>query len=390
MHEVRRAMNRTKAERKAAVIENIHTLIDLDPIEKEFKGKPYRTRALLEKAAEQVEIARLGSLKIQLIDDIRGEHMHLAWGPESNSYYDSNPRPIGVKLSWERLVGIVEKLQGHDAASPYIISPVYLSVSTPNRVGICNKHTIKPGNDDPLRQKAQKEAAPEQIARCIALREEWETNPQWAVFKTKLDVLASKVRVKNIVCIALGGSFTQRFVASYMAYYLREVYTSQSGAAEPVPEIDICAHDPIYQYEDVVNLEHFSPVPIHVVSDPYHYLAINESTLVFSSGCPIFVPYHEIIADVLYPGGPAAFLTNEFWDDFEWFEQSRVHILDIWTPRVAKMMKLYGTDLLEESLEWRYGYLFPFLSHLALYTREDAEDRYAEVDLRVDSGTESS
>ena len=184
----------------------------------------------------------------------------------------------------------------------------------------------------------------------------WEASPQWTAFKNKLDLLATRVRVKKIVCIALGQHIEQHVLASCMARYLREVYSSysswspSSNGESEVAKIDICAFDPCYEYADMVALEALTPVPIHVVSDPYHYLAIDEHTLVFSVSHPCFVPYHEIVADLLYPSGPAAFLTNEFWDDFEWFGENRVAGLDAWTPRVTRMMGLYGKDALGDTM----------------------------------------
>jgi hypothetical protein len=130
------------------------------------------------------------------------------------------------------------------------------------------------------------------------------------------------------------------------ARILREQYTELHQV--DTPTIKICAYDPNYTHEDLVVLEKFSP-PISVVSSPYHFLAVNEHTLVLCAYCPTFVPNFEVIADMMYPSGPAAIFTNEIWDDMPWFAEQKLHLLDVCAPNVDQMLKQYTKAKFEDS-----------------------------------------
>jgi hypothetical protein len=359
----------SKAGHIARVSPYPHAFTDLGPIEQKFQGEYYFSRALLEKAAKEVEQARSRSQEPIQVDDSLSK-----WSE------DKPKNKKGVSLSW---CGLSRMVFG---SSPYRILPVEIvpGMTFFEEKEMMSTHTIKPVNDDPLRIKAQQEPAPLAVAVFEKTRDDWEAGPQCPALKTKLTALSRKVRVRNIVCIGLGASRQQHTLASFMAQYLQNCYAEADG--KTYNEIEICAFDPVYQYADVVAFEHFSP-PIHVVSDPYHYLAINEHTLVYTAYCPTSVPLLQIAADICYPSGPAAFLTNEVWDDLEWFKENKVHDLDVWTPRIGKMMQMYQKDPMDSSMKPEEDWCRQWLVDLVLYVRED--DRVPNVaDEMVDTVTE--
>lgn len=182
-----------------------------------------------------------------------------------------------------------------------------------------------------------------------------EASPQWESMKNKLASMADRVEIKNIVCIALDtvssprdSGAHQRVFTSMLSRFLREQYIKKQNFDSPV--IKICAYDPSYQQKDLVMLEKFFP-PISVLSNPYHFLAIDEHTLVLCAFCPAYANNFELTADVPYPSGPAALITNEIWDDMPWFAEQKLYLLDVWTPRVGEMLAQYTKEDLYE-LGW--------------------------------------
>jgi hypothetical protein len=100
--------------------------------------------------------------------------------------------------------------------------------------------------------------------------------------------------------------YTQHALASLISRFLSTHYAS---GTMPTP-ISVIAHDPDYTPDDAHVLDLLDP-PIDVVSSPHHFLAITPHTLVICIFLPNFVPYFEVIADLCFPGGPAAMLCNE-------------------------------------------------------------------------------
>jgi hypothetical protein len=140
---------------------------------------------------------------------------------------------------------------------------------------------------------------------------------------TLLDILQNikhTAPISNIVCIGLGSlhgsslkgsiSIAQHVVAYTLAQELTRIY-KENGILLQKP-ITIIAQDSAYTQSDRAILSEL-PVPIETLTDPEGFLAINESSLVFSSSSA--APVKQIIADLATeaPGGkgPAAlFLIN--------------------------------------------------------------------------------
>lgn len=101
----------------------------------------------------------------------------------------------------------------------------------------------------------------------------------------------------------------QHIVASSIAQDLERIYEAE-GTPVDTP-ITIIAQDPAYDELDRRALLDL-PVPIKIVSDPEGFLAINESSLVFSS-YPA-VPVKQLVADLSSEApdgkGPAALFVN--------------------------------------------------------------------------------
>jgi hypothetical protein len=130
-----------------------------------------------------------------------------------------------------------------------------------------------------------------------------------------------------------------------MARYLSKLYAEQDNAPEKV--IPIIACDPfVYGEEEIALLSTFNP-PIKVLEEPYHYLEINEHTLIVALYVPKTVPFLEITADLtLASGGPAAIFMNRE----EEAPGNREGFFGPWDafrmPRVLKMLdSLERTDL---------------------------------------------
>ncbi|KAI4666768.1 uncharacterized protein J4E79_002808 [Alternaria viburni] len=136
--------------------------------------------------------------------------------------------------------------------------------------------------------------------------------------------LKHTARISNIVCIGLGTLHTldpnknnpiiQHVVASALAQYLTRMYEAEGMPLEK--PIRIIAQDPAYTLRDRQILSKL-PVPIEVVTDPEGFLAINESSLVYSAFA--MVPVKQIVADLAAATpdgkGPAAlFVNNDFRD----------------------------------------------------------------------------
>jgi hypothetical protein len=59
---------------------------------------------------------------------------------------------------------------------------------------------------------------------------------------------------------------------------------------------------------------------------------------------PAFIPIQEIIADSLFPSGPAAMFSNEIVKH-PWHEEGKNTSMNQRVPRVAKMLELYEDPL---------------------------------------------
>jgi hypothetical protein len=154
------------------------------------------------------------------------------------------------------------------------------------------------------------------LNRCI-------TGPR-DVLHRSLRKLMHTARISNIVCIGLGplqttdgtkaSSIVQHMAASSLAQDLTQLYEAEGIPLEN--PITIIAQDPAYTALDRLALSEL-PVPIEVVNESEGFLAMNQSSLVFSSNPS--VPVKQLIADLATEApdskGPAAlFINNEFPD----------------------------------------------------------------------------
>ncbi|KAF2249719.1 hypothetical protein BU26DRAFT_563616 [Trematosphaeria pertusa] len=361
------------AHEKEYLINYPQALISLTDFERDFAGQRIFTRSLLEQAASDVDQARRDEDTPIVVEGVRGDFYEI-WPYGGVSSY-------GAHLAWK-------KYSDFALAQP----TAYLIVPNLNIGSVTQTDTLGPG-ENAAWSRAKRTREPREMGRIRQMEQEWLASAQWAQMKKSLAALAGKAQVKNIVCIAMGPMFSfdysktngtgdtfcrerahQHLLAGCIARFLRSQYAAKDPNA---PAIDVYAYDPDYTPKDMVAFEHF-PLPITMLSDPHHYLAITPHTLVISASCPAFVPNHEIIADLLYPSGPAAILSNEVWAH-PWHKEEKVALLDVWTPRVGKMMEMYEQEDMErlgwDDIELGYGdtkHPWAWLNPMVLYSRDDA------------------
>ncbi|KAF2871504.1 hypothetical protein BDV95DRAFT_606943 [Massariosphaeria phaeospora] len=316
--------------------------IDLNAYERKIKFRPIFTRARLEEAAGKVDRLR-NSLDDKNVDRIRkankgvGPVVFVTW-PKFNHFandtvYGTLDPPYSIK-----------KMHYPQTLDTTTLKPPMLETDARSRARRQGWAAYK----DPVAQ-----------AELQTMEKDWLSSKYWSQMQKFLADMLTKPRVKNIVCIALGamyrdpskrngrgtgiglikGSSHQHLVACSIANHLTAMYHQAGEIPDP---IEILAHDPDYSERDAGLLAQLNP-PIHVVSDPYHFLSITENTLVMVICMPMFVPWLDIIVDAL-PNGPAALLCNTVWD-FPWHKEGVVHHLDVWTPRIGAMLDMYDQTL---------------------------------------------
>ncbi|KAH3909880.1 hypothetical protein HBH56_153480 [Parastagonospora nodorum] len=163
-----------------------------------------------------------------------------------------------------------------------------------------------------------------------------------AMEEIKKLIVASPVRIDNVVCLALGKLYWdtslkenacgQFLLAWAIAGAVAE--HKESTAAIPIvvfgPDYDIAA----------CHLLAYLPHLIHISSSPYKYLSMMPNTLVICIGIPVFTPAYEIMADCLFPSGPAALMCIELPEQ-PWHVQGLISLCDPLVPRVAKILEQY-------------------------------------------------
>lgn len=107
-------------------------------------------------------------------------------------------------------------------------------------------------------------------------------------------------------------------------------------------KIPIFAYDPTYTDSQMRLFAHVQP-PTTVVSTPHECLSILPHSLVVSCGLPRTKPALEIMADMLFPSGPAAILTHEL-QEAPWHAGGKAWLLNARIPRVAKMLEQYEVE----------------------------------------------
>jgi hypothetical protein len=179
---------------------------------------------------------------------------------------------------------------------------------------------------------------PEYVPLVLA---RWETSRSRRYLQNLIaDVTERGVRVKKIVCFGQGTldcgllSYTHYLAACEIALALQELYTfTDEQESGPIP---IFAQDRNNTVRDEGLLENFLPAPIHILDDPHGFLAVDKHTFVLAANSDVNV--HGILADVLYPDGPAAILGN----DMELDKDRRLfHPIHLGTPRVIEMLEQY-------------------------------------------------
>ncbi|CAO2650145.1 Nn.00g014370.m01.CDS01 [Neocucurbitaria sp. VM-36] len=328
-------------------------LVDVKSFEATMGNEPIFTRALIEQAAKQVEQirSRHSQTEKQLL-----KIPHLLGGGADIVHIPSCPSPA-VTLSWRHTFSLADK---GGKSAPYHIR------QKDTGTNLIMTETLKPDDPNhPVRKHVAHMQDPPEMEDMERFEAILLASPFWVRVKQCVDTL--QVEVKNIVCMAMGSLFedtdthkavkgkmsarrcTQHLLACMISAYLSQRYrtttSSSSTLSSPSPTpIPIVAYDPIYDLKDIHILSHLSS-PITVVSDPYHYLSITPSSLIIAIGVPIFVPIHEIAADLCWPSGPTGMLCNEIYEH-SWHEEGKMVCLDQRTPRVGRMLGLYDAEWL--------------------------------------------
>jgi hypothetical protein len=214
--------------------------------------------------------------------------------------------------------------------------------------GFLIENIFRPDDFDtnPVRKEIAQEAPPATLLSELAAMQQ-RIQASQAMEDMKKVLIASPVRIDNIVCLALGNLCKPNFRLQNMrgehlfACAIADAIAEHNGSASSIP---ILAFDPDYDMEACRLLAHL-PHPIQVVSGPYEYLSMTPNTLVICLGIPLFVPAYEIMADVLFPSGPAALMCYEFAEQ-PWHGKGLNSEFDPLVPRVAKMLEQYEADWL--------------------------------------------
>ncbi|KAL1610071.1 hypothetical protein SLS60_001736 [Paraconiothyrium brasiliense] len=348
--------------------------ISLVGFEREFSGKRIFMRELLETAAKTIALAR----EHTPMED--SEHVEntedacivvKALRPNQKDF-EWKPQPIhskGITLGWQKYYYMVE---AGESARPFrfFCSP---RIAADTTITCTNTLSLE---DSDLRKRARE--TPVSDPRCdsfLKTQDAWEATQQWKNLQLKLKAFAGQHRIKNIVCAGLGTlyprkdpepdprcevwkyydhhPFYQHLLACSIAKFLGETFPHPDNSTGA---LQIVAHDPAYTKADLQFLSQL-PQPISIVSDPHHYLTITPETLVVGIHVP--APVHEIVADMLYPSGPAAWLCGKIQGDQDWHKEGRLWEYDSWTPRVGEMMALYEMINLRD-LGWTDSQLDPW------------------------------
>jgi hypothetical protein len=313
---------------------------DAGAFEAALDNKPIFTRALLEKAAVQVEIVRKGETD----PDKQIIYLpHLLGDGQREVRIPRHPSPA-VRLGFSG-VFIMASVRGN--CSAYTIQPC----REDSQHEFSEIRALKPdeGQNTSQQELAQSPSPKETNMLLKALETCLLRSRFWASVREQLDALP--VRVENIVCVALGTllksdkeefhrSASQHVFACAIANYLSRRYAAASSVDTTPTPIPIVARDPSYALQDMIALSHRNP-PITVVSEPYQYLSITSSTLLMSLYQPSFVPVFQVAADMTFPTSPAAIISTEILSH-PWHKEGKMAGLDGWTPRVGRMLDQMG------------------------------------------------
>ncbi|KAB2103308.1 hypothetical protein AG0111_0g8366 [Alternaria gaisen] len=270
------------------------TVVDIKAFMKSLGDRPFYSRSMLRHAADQLSRARNG-LKITLTDCYGAKRVY----PARDLSLPSQDFSLGY--NGLHLLATAQSAPQGDHFSLDDMLPIYV------RVGKKAKETTN------LYDRVLQKVRMQNFERL------WQWTPPRHILFDSLNRLKHTARVTNIVCIRLGtlqksdprraNPTMQHIVASSIAQDLERIYEAE-GTPVDTP-ITIIAQDPAYDELDRRALLDL-PVPIKIVSDPEGFLAINESSLVFSS-YPA-VPVKQLVADFSSEApdgkGPAALFVN--------------------------------------------------------------------------------
>ncbi|RYN66227.1 hypothetical protein AA0118_g2770 [Alternaria tenuissima] len=269
-------------------------VVDIKAFMKSLGDRPFYSRSMLRHAADQLSRARNG-LRITLTDCYGAKRVY----PARDLSLPSQDFSLGY--NGLHLLATAQSAPQGDHFSLDDMLPIYV------RVGKKAKETTN------LYDRVLQKVRMQNFERL------WQWTPPRHILFDSLNRLKHTARITNIVCIGLGtlqmsdprraNPTMQHIVASSIAQDLERIYEAE-GTPVDTP-ITIIAQDPAYDELDRRALLDL-PVPIKIVSDPEGFLAINESSLVFSS-YPA-VPVKQLVADLSSEApdgkGPAALFVN--------------------------------------------------------------------------------
>lgn len=289
------------ASRRKAVEDFQNILENTRSFEKSIGNKPLFTRDVLQQAADDMAKARdPKTCKDKII------RRHIRGGGSSQNF--AGEKGCSSRLPRRSSYFLQSHLGKH--------SPYTFMASRP--LSFADNYLLAPDDHDtnPLRLSVAKMTPP---TANLALLAKWQRKLKrsrvWHTMK-KL-IRTTSVKIDNIVCLAFGlpnhenakqclnpRKCAQHLVACLIAEYL----SARDGTSKP----KIVAYDPAYSVADMQLLSSL-PHPITIVSDPHNYLSITPNSLVMCIDVQLFVPVFEIIADSLFPSGPAAMFCNELF-----------------------------------------------------------------------------
>jgi len=326
------AWDEARAKNTRRILENPHTLEDTVAFEASVGNKPRFTRELLERAVAHAVRANSSAYESRNVII-----PHLLGGGEWKP-----PCIWGSDDGWRLDVRFVPTFELTKEKGR---KPLYTLMS---QRGFLIENILRPDDIDtnPVR-KTMAEEAPSAalVSEMVAMQQRIEASQAMEKIKTLLSV--SPVQIDNIVCLALGNLCKPNARIEYMrgehilACAIADCLAEHNDSASTIP---ILAFDPEYDVEACRLLAHL-PHPIHVVSSPYEYLSITPNTLVICLGIPLYVPAYEIMADLLFPSGPAALMCIELQHK-PWHAKGLNSQWDPLVPRVAKMLEHYEVDWL--------------------------------------------
>jgi hypothetical protein len=313
------------ANRTRLISDPSHLLVDVGAFEAAIGNKPLFTREVLEQVA--ADLAEAKALD-PVADSISVPHV-LGDGEWASKHHGPD-----IMLGFTRSYELVTRMGN---APLYETAPAYIGKDS------LVKNVIKPDDiDTHLLRKAiagWAHFAPHSF-KMAAMQQRIEVSR--AIEEIKKLIVASPVRIDDVVCLALGNPYWNTSLKENTCGQHLLAWAIAGAVAEhkeSTASIPIVAFDPDYDIAACHLLAHLRH-PIHIVSSPYKYLSMTPNTLVICIGIPVFTLAYEIMADSLFPSGPAALICIEFPEQ-PWHVPGLTSLCDPLVPRVAKMLEQY-------------------------------------------------